>query len=131
MQETSTTQQCRDLAGTCGSTLLWWGPGVALMLITGSMGWWPRVAGWSLALAWFGALCLVNARRCGRLHCYFTGPFFLILAAVVLAVGFRFISFGSNTWGDIVWAAVVGCIALTTLPELIWGRYRRGAGARG
>jgi len=25
-----------------------------------------------------GGACLVNAVRCGRLHCYVTGPFFLL-----------------------------------------------------
>ena len=33
---------------------------------------------WIVALLWMGGACLVNAVRCGRLHCYVTGPFFLL-----------------------------------------------------
>jgi len=32
-----------------------------------------------------GLACIANARRCGRVHCYFTGPLFL-LSAVLSAV---------------------------------------------
>ncbi len=40
---------------------------------------------WALCLSVFGFGCLSNAMRCGRLHCYFTGPFFLVMAVVVAA----------------------------------------------
>lgn len=41
------------------------------------------------ACAVMGAACLVNAARCGRLHCYFTGPYFLMLAGgAVVAYSF-------------------------------------------
>src|SRR5438477_12050734 len=46
---------------------------------------------WTLSLGLMGTMCLLNASRCGRIHCYFTGPFF-VLAAVVsggLGVGLR------------------------------------------
>ena len=39
---------------------------------------------WPVLLAFMGGACLLNARRCGRLHCFITGPFFLILALVSL-----------------------------------------------
>ncbi|MBU6297478.1 MAG: hypothetical protein KJS68_04465 [Alphaproteobacteria bacterium] len=114
----------RDLAGTCARMVAWWGPGVALILITANMGWWWRVAGWSIGLAWFGALCLVNAARCRRMHCYFTGPFYLVMSALVLAVGFHLVSLGRETWDLIVVAMLFGWILLTTIPEWIWGHYR-------
>ena len=47
------------------------------------------------ALAWMGAACLANARRCGRMHCFFTGPFFLAMAALALAVGLDIVSLGA------------------------------------
>ncbi|MBI1330937.1 MAG: hypothetical protein GC166_13660 [Alphaproteobacteria bacterium] len=121
MSETSVN---RDLAGTCARMVAWWGPGVALILITADLGWWWRVAGWSLGLAWFGGLCLVNAARCGRLHCYFTGPFYLTMSALVVAVGFHLVSFGQQSWNLIALATLLGWILFTTIPEWIWGRYR-------
>ena len=42
-----------------------------------------RAVVWTIALAWKGLACLANARQCGRTHCYFTGPFFLIMALLV------------------------------------------------
>lgn len=44
---------------------------------------------WSTALIWMGAACILNALRCGRLHCYLTGPFFLLMAAATLLHGFE------------------------------------------
>ena len=40
---------------------------------------------WPVAFTWMGIACVFNATRCGRMHCYFTGPFFLLLAAVSAA----------------------------------------------
>jgi hypothetical protein len=39
---------------------------------------------WTLSLGFMGALCLLNASRCGRIHCYFTGPFFILGAVTSL-----------------------------------------------
>src|SRR3989442_15948432 len=39
---------------------------------------------WTLAFTVMGIACVVNAVRCGRVHCYFTGPFLLLLAAASL-----------------------------------------------
>ncbi|WP_411961219.1 hypothetical protein ACK3BE_32300 (plasmid) [Pseudomonas mandelii] len=38
------------------------------------------------ALAVMGGACLVNAARCRRLHCYITGPYFLLLMLGALLV---------------------------------------------
>ena len=35
---------------------------------------------WPTMLTFMGVACLLNARRCGRIHCYSTGLFFLLLA---------------------------------------------------
>src|SRR5205809_7561377 len=31
----------------------------------------------AFALGFMGTVCLLNASRCGRIHCYLTGPFFI------------------------------------------------------
>ena len=48
-----------------------------------------RAVVWTVALVWMGAACILNARRCGRTHCRYTGPYYLAMIApvVLLAVG--------------------------------------------
>lgn len=45
-----------------------------------------RAAIWTIALAWMGSACILNARRCGRTHCRFTGPYYL--ATIIPVIGF-------------------------------------------
>ncbi len=66
-------------------------------------GW--RTAVWTAALSIMGTACLANAVRCGRVHCYITGPFLLVGLTIL-----------------------VGAIALSCLPEMFFGKYRRGRG---
>ncbi len=73
-------------------------------------------------LAWMGLGCILNARRCHRRHCYYSGPIFLIGAAGVLLVGFKVISIGPDGLFYIVNGTVV-LVALTFVSELIWGKY--------
>jgi hypothetical protein len=84
------------------------------------------VAVWPLALLWMGVACLWNAARCGRVHCYFTGPFFLLLALLSLLHGLGIVSLGPNGWQGIGVALLVGGCLLACAPELLLGRYRRG-----
>lgn len=76
-----------------------------------------------------GLGCLRNALRCRRLHCYFTGPLFLLLAVLSLLHGTGGVDLGSNGWGWIGGFALVGGVGLTVLPERLWGRYRSPAEA--
>lgn len=57
----------------------------------------------------------------------FTGPFFLAMAVVTLLVGFRVFSLGESTWNLLGDTILIGGTALCFGPELIWGRYWRGA----
>jgi hypothetical protein len=83
------------------SFLLWWFPAL-LMIATGPLGFSPELHGsiWASCLSVFGFGCLANARRCGRRHCFFTGPFFLAMALVSLVHGFGVISLGSYAGGS-------------------------------
>jgi hypothetical protein len=110
-------QSCetRDLARGGSALLLWCLPAVAL--IVGSS--WPML--WIPALLVMAAACIANAARCGRRHCYVTGPVYL-LAAVYVALSalnlapmhpgaFLFVGFGFTA---------VACLA-----EGPFGRYKR------
>jgi hypothetical protein len=88
----------------------------------------PPVRGfvWALAFATMSFGCVRNALRCRRLHCYFTGPFFLALAGLSLLHGTRVLDLGSNGWSWIGGVALVGGISLIILPERVWGKYAGG-----
>jgi hypothetical protein len=106
---------------------LFWLPAVAI-IITGNSafrgGW--RTIVWPAALGIMGATCLANAVRCGRVHCYITGPFFLAMAIVSLLYGLNVLPLGGNGWQIIGLTILVGAIIFCCLPELIYGKYRRG-----
>lgn len=71
-----------------------------------------------------GATCLANALRCGRLHCFLTGPFYLAMAVVSLAYGLGWLPAVGWGWLGIGLGVLVGGNLLTVLPERAWGRYR-------
>lgn len=50
---------------------LTWGIPATLLIITPVQ---YLVIVWPAALTFMGVACLLNARRCGRVHCYVTGP---------------------------------------------------------
>jgi hypothetical protein len=82
-----------------------------------------RVAIWSLALAWMGSACLINARRCGRTHCRYTGPYYLLAIAPV--VGFGWWSGAISTYGWLVLGAVIlaGGKLIWYGTERAWGKF--------
>lgn len=86
IRESRSSASCRanDLTRGASGILLWCVPIAALIAGIG----WPLVRAWLWIPAFFvmGLGCLINAARCGRLHCYFTAPLFL-LAALYVALG--------------------------------------------
>ena len=114
-----------DLTDGAFSLLLFWKlpavlvVGVALLDV-GSVG---QALVWAPSLAIGGAACLANTLRCRRVHCYFTGPFFLLMASVSLLYGVGALPLGEEgrTWIELV--TLIGAITLGYLPELVWGRY--------
>ncbi len=88
---------------------LWCLPAAALVASSplGDARWWV----WCPALTLMGVACLANAARCGRRHCYLTGPFLLIAAVLSALRGMHVLLVG---WAWIVcvilmgWAA--GCV---------------------
>ena len=111
------------------SFLLWRLPAVVIVVVAFlDVGSQATGTVWALCLSVFGFGCVSNAMRCGRLHCYFTGPFFLMMAVASLLHGFGLISLGSLGWLWIGLVTVVGGIGLTVVSERIWGQY---AGERG
>jgi hypothetical protein len=71
-----------------------------------------------------GVACIVNALRCGRVHCYLTGPFFLLMALIALSYGLGILHLGANGWNLLGLMTLIGAIALGCLPEMFLGKYR-------
>jgi hypothetical protein len=112
-----------DLASSCTRTVLFWGPGVLLIVLTGNLGGWARTIGWTAGLVWLATFCLWNAARCRRVHCIFTGPFFLMMAAATILAGSGVVSLGRDTWNVLGALVLIGGLSLSIVPELVWGRY--------
>jgi hypothetical protein len=79
---------------------------------------------WTVSCLVMSGGCLINAMRCGRLHCYWTGPFFLLGAIASLTYGLGLLPLGQSGWGIIGYTLLGGVVFLTFLPEYFMGRYR-------
>lgn len=93
------------------------------MLVVGILWSQARVWLWVPALLVAGTACVVNAARCGRLHCYFTGPLYLLAALATVLSSLRVIPLH---WGWILAAVVTGMVVAYAL-EGIRGSYVRRA----
>jgi len=80
---------------------------------------------WIAGLSVAGVLCVANAVRCRRLHCYITGPVFLAgaLLSALNAAGVTHIP-----WMRLGWGVVIGAAAGMII-EALAGKYARGASA--
>ena len=108
-----------DLVTRKIALLLWYIPGALLLVgVFWSEG---RVWVWTPALAVAGIACLVNAARCGRLHCYFTGPLWLLGAMATLLRGFGIVPL---PWNWILYVLLGGSL-LAFVPEWVGRKYVR------
>ncbi len=116
-------QPCRaerkvtDLVGSRLGWVLW---GLPIVLFVGGIAWTEARAWlWVPCLLVAGTACLANASRCGRLHCFVTGPVFLLGAVAML--------FDASGVVEIDWrwilAMVIGGTASGYGIEWLRGRY--------
>jgi len=112
-----------DMARKPVSALLWWCLPIAIGIASGSLGLSLRetAAVWAVAFTWMAAGCFLNALRCHRLHCYFSGPVFLIGAVVAAALASGAALPANSLNYDI--AATFVLVLLTFTPETFWRKY--------
>ncbi len=127
MESNATTCKSVDILSSRWRVfILYWLPAIAIV-VAGvpaiSSGW--RTVVWTVALGTMGVACIVNALRCGRVHCYITGPFFLLMALIALSYGLGMLHLGGNGWNLLGLIALIGTIALWYLPEMFLGKYRQ------
>jgi hypothetical protein len=133
MKSDATTCELRDiLSSRWRIFLLYWLPAIAIVVAGApaiSNGW--RTVVWTIALITMSGACMVNALRGRRVHCYVTGPFFLLMALAALFYSVAILHLGRNGWNLLGLIGLIGTIALWYLPEMFWGRYRKGRAGPG
>ena len=77
---------------------------------------------WALAFAWMGMGCLLNARRCHRLHCYISGPAFFLGAIVIGLLGSGVLALGQHAINNAVGFTLAAAL-LSFVPEIVWRKY--------
>ncbi len=125
MNKVESSERRDWVSGAVSYTIAWGGPSaVMIAAVWAAPG--LRAVVWAAMLVWMGTACLVNAGRCGRVHCRFTGPFFLVMAVVVALHGLGAIPLGPLGWAWIGIAIALGTAAIWILSERLLGRYRVG-----
>ena len=84
-----------------------------------------RALVWIAMLVWMGLACLANARRCGRTHCRYTGPFFLAMAGLVAVYAVGALPLGNQPWLMLGTLIVVGNALVWWGSERLLGTYSR------
>jgi hypothetical protein len=107
---------------TGASFLAWWLPKLAIFL-TIFVAISVRTLVWLIALLWMGTACILNARRCRRTHCRYTGPYYLAMILPVLALAFGPLSASTYTWVALALLILIGGWVIRWVTELKWGRY--------
>ncbi len=108
-----------DLMGFKTAWFLWYVP--IAVLVVGSSWTRGRVWMWVPALLVMGLGCLANASRCGRLHCYFTGPVYLLGALYVAVSAFGTVVLHPGLFLIVLLA--LSCLAQCA--EIVLGKYRK------
>lgn len=113
----------RDWARQPSSWIMWWGLPILIGISTNFLRLPLAVAAfvWAGVLAWMGTGCLLNARRCSRLHCFISGPVLWLGAIAAGSVGAGVIV-GAHALSNLVSITTVLAL-LSFVPEMIWGKY--------
>jgi hypothetical protein len=112
-----------DWAGSWLALGLVWGLPAAAMLLALLLEPGLRAVVWIAMLVWMGLACVANARRCGRTHCRYTGPFFLASAGLVAAYAAGVLALGGYPWLMLGSFVVVGNALIWSASERALGTY--------
>ena len=104
------------------NVMAWWGPKIFILVALFAPVP-PRTAVWTVALAWMGTACILNARRCGRTHCRFTGPYYLAMIIPVLALGAGVVPSDLYGWIALGTAIILGSKIIWWMSERAWGKF--------
>jgi hypothetical protein len=118
-----TTATSRDWLGSMKTSLLaWWMPKAAILAgLFAPVS--VRAVIWIIALIWMGTACILNARRCNRTHCRYTGPYYLAMIAPVMALGAGLVTIGMLGWVCLGVFILGGSGLIWWATERTWGKF--------
>ncbi|SRR5260370_15847257 len=120
---TPTTDTSRDWLVSMHTNLLaWWLPRAAILaglFVPVSV----RTMIWIIGLIWMGAACILNARRCNRTHCRYTGPYYLAMIAPVMVLGAGLVTVGILGWVCLGVIIFGGSGLIWWATERAWGKF--------
>ncbi len=118
-----TADTSHDWLGSKRTNLLaWWIP-LAAILAGLFMPAALRTADWVIALGWMGTACILTARRCNRTHCRYTGPYYLVMIAPVMALGAALVTVGMLGWVCLGAIILGGSGLIWWISERAWGKF--------
>ena len=82
-----------------------------------------RATIWIVALTWMGTACILTAKRCGRTHCRYTGPYYLTMIAPTFGLSFGFPSVDLLGWLILAFLILLGSKVLWWGTERAWGKF--------
>ena len=82
-----------------------------------------RATIWIAALIWMGSACILNARRCGRTHCRYTGPYYLVMVVPVLLLISGIVSADLYGWFALAVLILAGSKMIWWATERAWGTF--------
>jgi len=130
-EEACSPENCpKDWAGDGLTLAAVWGFPAAAMLAATLLEPTLRAVVWAAMLIWMGGACIANARRCGRTHCRYTGPFFVFMAGIVAAYVTGIAPLGPNGWEILGLTTVVGNGLIWWGSERLLGTFRRRSDLR-
>ena len=114
----------KDWARRPLTIIVWWGLPIAIGLSSDLLHLPFRVGAGvcAVAFAWMATGCVLNARRCHRVHCYISGPVLLGGAAVAGLVAAGGLDLSPRMFGNVV-SAILVLALLSFVPEMVWKRY--------
>ena len=102
--------------------MAWWVPQAAVvagLLLAVPL----RAALWTIALIWMGTACILNAKRCGRTHCRYTGPYYLAMIAPVFVLASGIVAAGFYGWLVLGVLILAGAKIIWWATERAWGTF--------
>jgi hypothetical protein len=116
-------QPSADWAGNIRSWGLIWGLPRAVIIVGFFVDEPLRTVMWVISLGWMGTACLLNARRCGRTHCRFMGPYYLTMIIPVLILASGIASVGLYGWLALGAVIIFGSKIISWATERAWGKF--------